>query len=351
MKTTITSLLVVASMATAYAQKTDKNSFKYEIELTPKNLISKTKNVDIEISSNYSDLTESRKAEVEKLKAQEASKKLGTKMFEKAISNTVFDPKNPTAESIFVPTLVGEETVIRIKVPGFTENNSSQGKIKIVFHSLRIINETTASFDYTPLLADVTIINDKGVTIYSGVIGEIKGAINYTIPTGEKRQASYMKAEQKAKDETIEMINKMLKDDFGYLSLKDERVFFDIKDKKFQYPEMHLALEKVKTALTYINIDSKKQEVENLFKDALKIWEDAIKTVDKQSKDAKINKDNAAALYLNIAEANIWLHDFEKSKIAIAEHKLLGEDYSKTLSNEEKFLTDYSTRFNSWTNY
>ncbi len=350
MKKAITSILLVATVV-SYAQKTEKTSVDIETELTPRNLISKTRKVDIEVSSNYTALVDERNAELFKLKDEQAKKGLGRKVFEKSLTYTVFDPKNPTAESIFVPTLIGEEFTSQFKVPGYTEDNSSNGKIKIIFSALRIFNQTDKEFSYVPLLADVVITNDKGVNIYTGIIGDIKGSLTYKIAIGEKLQGSYINAEKAARLETIAMINKMLTDNFGFLKMKGERSFFDIKDKKIQYPEMHTALEKVTAGLTYIKIESKKTEAENLIKEAIAIWEDAVKSLDKQNKDAKINKNNGAAIYLNIAEASIWMHDFDKSRVALAEYKLLDEDYSRAFNKTEIFLEDYSKRYESWVSY
>ena len=45
-------------------------------------------------------------------------------------------------------------------------------------------------------------------------------------------------------------------------------------------------------------------------KEAIVIWEDLTPEIDKKNKDAKINAD---ATYLNLAEASIWVNDFDKA--------------------------------------
>jgi hypothetical protein len=342
---------LITSAVISYAQKTDKNNIDIEIEMSPRMLISKDKGVNIEVTNNYTELVNSRRAEVDKLKSEQANKGTGTKLLEHALKKRGYDPKNPTPESIFIPTLVGEELVPQIQVPGFTENNLAKGRIKIVFYPLEISNQTASSFYYQPLKADVTIVNDKGANIYQAQLGNIKGANTYNIPPTENLQESYFKAEAKAKKEAIDIINNLLKTEFGYVKLKDSRRFFDVKDKKHQYPEYHSTLEKIKSAMAYISIPSKKQEVEKLFQESINVWEQSIKELDKNNKDAKITKNIAAATYLNIAEANIWLHSFEKSESALAEYKLLDEDYSNAADDIKKLLADYSARYNSWVNY
>lgn len=351
MKKTIISLALAAIAISAGAQKTSKVSVDYELTMYPRNLISKDNSVNVVVESNYTALVEERKAQFTKLSDEESKKSTGKKVFEKALSKTVFDPNNPTAESVIIPTLVGEETASSVKIEGLTENNSAKGIIKLVFYPMEVSSITSASFNYVPLRVDVTITNDKGVKIYDGVLGVIKGAHTYSLAGSESYKAGYFKAESKAKDESLAQVNDFLKKEYAYLKMKDDRRFYDVSDKKQQYPEYHTAVEKVKSAFAYLTVESKKAEREAALKEAVALWQESLKQLDKSNKDARINKDIAAATYLNIAEASIWLNEFDKSKEALAEYKILDEDYSKTESAIIKFHEEYSKRYNAYNLY
>jgi len=221
----------------------------------------------------------------------------------------------------------------------------------VVFYPMEISKMEAAQFYYSPLKADVTIINDKGETIYGGSFGAIKGAYTYAITSSEKLEDSYKKAEVKAKEETLRQINVFLKEEYGYVKMKDDRSFFDIKDKKHTYPEYHTALEKVRSAFPFANVPSKKAAFETSLKEAIAIWEESLTHLDKTNKDAKINKEVAAITYLNIAEANIWLNQFDKAKEALGGYKALDEDYNKAYNKVSSFSDDYAKRYTAYTTY
>ena len=153
------------------------------------------------------------------------------------------------------------------------------------------------------------------------------------------------------KNQAIKNLNAWLSKYYGFNLQKDERSFFDIKDKKQTYPEYHQAMEKVKTAFVYCNMADKQELMATNLKEAIALWETALKDFDKTNKTARINPDIAAATYLNLAEAYIWTKNFDKATECLASYKVLDQDYSRAYSNKVDFLKDYSSRYTKYLNY
>jgi hypothetical protein len=257
----------------------------------------------------------------------------------------------------FIPTLFTEETVkAQIVIPGYNKVPEAKGSITILFSELSYtVDPSKTKINYNPLQVVLTIVNDKGATVYSGSVPNnwVTRSTNSVTPNDlEKSMVSTLKgAETSAKNLAVENINTYLKINYGYNVAKKDRTFFDIKDKKQSYPECHEALEKVKNAFVYVNITAKQDVMIAKLKEAVAVWEKDIAEIDKTNKDARINKDVAAALYLNIAEASIWTKDFDKAYEALASHKALDEDYSRTYKDISEFIKDYSSRYNKYTQY
>ncbi len=347
----------------AIAQKTDKTKIDYELEMPPVELISKEKKVAVIIDYVYRSKVEesgsetaAKKEQAAKDKAEYDKKNYG----EKLLATKVMGEAKPTGvynNNTFIPTLFPEEAVkAQIVVPGYTKAPESKGSITILFSELSYtVDPTKTKINYNPLQVVLTIINDKGATVYSGSVPNnwITRSTNSVTPSDlEKNMISTLKgAETSAKNLAVENINTYLKINYGYNVVKNDRPFYDVKDKKQSYPECHEAIEKVRNAFVYVNMPAKQEVMAAKLKEAIAIWEKDIKELDKSNKDARINKDVAAALYLNIAEASIWAKDYDKAYEALASHKALDEDYSRAYKDISEFLKDYSARYNKYTQY
>jgi tetratricopeptide (TPR) repeat protein len=341
-------LLTAAALAAgANAQKPEKVDVDYQMSRYPLTLISKDNVVDIEISSSYQELIDARKAEVQAIKDEKASRGTGERVARVLVG--ISDDKKP--EDVFIPTLVGEESVSAIKVPGYTESKEAKGKITLVFSPMEISGETSASFLYKPLKSSIVITNDKGNKCYEGVLGETNSSITYSKGSFENRQEAYRKAEDRAKTESFKIINGYLAQNYGYTQVNSRRRFYDVKDKKQQYPEYHKAIEKVKVAFAYFSVPSKKEVKETSLKEAIGIWEEALKELNKSDKKARINSEVGAVTYINLAEAYLCLHEFDKAREALVECGLLSKKYGKAAILVRSFLEDYVKRYETYMSY
>ena len=363
MKKTLITLLTFLSVLGVSAQKTDKTKIDYEVEMMPLDIISKEKKFDVFIEYDYAAKTEAANAEVAENKEAAAKEKeeyekksLGEKMAKKVLLGES-KPTGKFFNQTFIPTLFPVEGVKgAINIPGYNKLTGAKGSIHVMFFEMSYsLDQTQTKITYYPLKMVLTVTNDKGEVSFQGEVPNNSTALSYTAKTSVELGNSYLSTlkgcETDAKNMAVKNLNAYLKTNYGYNMVKDERSFFDVKDKKMTYPEYHEAFEKVKMAFIYCNMPSKQAEMATKLKEAITAWETSLKEYDKANKEGRINSDIAAATYLNIAEASIWVKDFDKSIEALANYKLTGEDYSRAYNDKTAFLKDYSARYNKWTNY
>lgn len=363
MKKTLITLLTVLSVMGVSAQKTDKTKIDFEVEMLPLEIISKEKKFDVIVEYDYAAKTEAALAEVEdnkdaaaKEKEEYEKKSLGAKMAKKVLLGES-KPTGKYFNQTFIPTLFPEEGVKgSINIPGYNKTSGAKGFINVMLFEMSYsLDATQTKITYYPLKIVLTVTNDKGEVSFQGDVPNNSTSITYTATTSDALGKSYLSTlkglETNAKNEAIKNLNIYLKKMYGFNILKDERGFYDVKDKKQTYPEYHEAFEKVKMAFIYCNMPGKQADMTAKLKEAIFIWETSLKEYDKTNKEGRINSDIAAATYLNIAEASIWVKDFDKSIEALAKYKLTGEDYSRAYSNKTDFLKDYSARYNKYISY
>lgn len=363
MKKIFITSLVLLSVIGVSAQKTDKTKIDFEVEMLPLDIISKEKKFDIIVEYDYAAKTEAALAELEANKQAAAKEKEDydkQSMSDKMANKLLLGEKKPTGKfsnQTFIPTLFPVEGVKgSINIPGYTKSTGTNGKINVMFFELSFsLDATQTIITYYPLKIVLTVTNDKGEITFQGDVPNNTRSMSSTATSSVALSNSYLSTlkglENNAKNEAIKNLNAYLKKNYGFNILKDERGFYDVKDKKQTYPEYHEAFEKVKMAFIYCNMPGKQAEMGAKLKEAITIWETSLKEYDKTNKEGRINSDIAAATYLNIAEASIWVKDFDKSIEALAMYKLTGEDYSRAYKDKTEFLKDYSARYNKYTSY
>jgi len=361
MKTKITTLSLLLTLG-AFAQKTDKTNIKYEFEMYPSETISKDKTVDINVSFDYVAKVDAANAELaakqEKAKQdkEEYDKKgMGKKLFE----SKVLGESKPTGTyngAEFIPTVYpNTDLEAMINIPGFTKTDGAKCVVNASFSEFKYtFNAAQTAITYYPLRVELSITNDKGVSVYQGDLPNNSAAVTYSAKGNDfgSNYITTMKSlELNAKNAAIGNLNKYLKTTYGFNVVKDESPFFDIKDKKFEYADYHQAILKLETAFISVNIPERQEKFNSILKECITIWETNLKQLDKADKNAKISADVAAATTINLALAYTWLRDFDKAYDYLAEHKALDKDYSNAYADASKFLKDYNTRYNKYAKY
>jgi hypothetical protein len=91
--------------------------------------------------------------------------------------------------------------------------------------------------------------------------------------------------------------------------------------KKQNYDEINQAGYDAIEAYQYVIDPDMFETLKEKLTNSINIWETELKTLDRKKKKARINTVHGAALYLNIAEAYLWMNEFSKARQAIGKYK------------------------------
>lgn len=316
MKITCLSILFLSVASLLNAQKTVKNTVEFSKDMLPLEVLSKSKKVNVIVSCDYA-------AAMERWKKENRRETL----------NLVF----------------GEETEAEIMVPGYEKDKTARDTVRITFSQLSYAAGSTAgTHGYEPLKSLVKVTNDKGIVIHNAVVTDTKKT-DYAPGVIDNFQKTINKMDVLAKNKAVAQINQFLKANYGYNTVKYELPFFDVKDKKQTYPEYHTAIEKTRAAFAEINTNAEK--FSTTIREAIAIWETALKEFDETRQEARINKDVAAGTYLNLATAYTWLNEFDKAKRAFSEYKHLDEKYPMAEARLTVLMEDNQKRYENTQNY
>lgn len=357
--------LIISSIITlgAYAQKTDKVKVKYEFDMYPLETISKDKYVDVNVSLDYVEKVEAANADIaaKQEKARQDKENYEKKNFgEKLLDKKVLGETKPTGAYVnndFIPTLFPTSDIeAMINIPGFTKKDGTACIVNATFSEFVYrINTDRTAVTYYPMKVSLSVINDKGVSVYQGDLPNNNASTTFSATGSNNLNGNYLLTmktiETKAKNEAVANLNNYLKINYGFNLVKDDCPFFDVKDKKHQYPDYHEAIQKLETAFISVNVPERQEKFASTLRECITIWETNYKQLDKNDKNAKINKDVAAATTINLALAYTWLKEFDKAYDYLTEHKALGEDYDRAYNDVSKFLKDYNTRYNKYSKY
>jgi len=115
---------------------------------------------------------------------------------------------------------------------------------------------------------------------------------------------------------SLNKVNSDLNDKFGFpiKSLKTE-VYVVKKYKDHNYSEFVDALTYAKSGYDLIHKDVNKVNAKDKINKSINIWLDLLKESNPSDNKSKINKKVTALLYANLAEAFLWIDDFENSDL------------------------------------
>lgn len=310
------SLMLIFPATLLTAQKTVKNTIEFSKDMLPLEVLSKTKKVNVIVSCDYATTMERWKKE----------------------------NRRETFNLVF-----GEETEAEILIPGYEKDKTARDTVRITFSQLSYAAGTTAgTHGYEPLKSQVKVNNDKGTIIHDAAVTDTKKT-DYSPGLIDNFQKTINKMDVLAKNKAVTQINLFLKSHYGYNTIPYELPFFDVKDKKQSYPDYHTAMEKTRTAFSVINTNF--DAFSASIKEAISIWEAALKEFDETNKEARINKDVAAGTYLNLATAYTWLNEFDKAQRAFSEYKHLDEKYPMAEARLKVLMEDNQKRYDNNRNY
>jgi tetratricopeptide (TPR) repeat protein len=154
--------------------------------------------------------------------------------------------------------------------------------------------------------------------------------------------------QQEEVNSALATVNNLINDKCGFpLKSNNTEVYTVKKHKGHNYSDLIDGYTKAKSGydLVYKSI-SRKEAASNLQK-AISIWEDALTESNTQDNKARINDKVTALLFVNLAEAYIWLGEYTKADNYIQKAKITNEGagkYKREAKDLENLMNDIKAR-------
>lgn len=165
----------------------------------------------------------------------------------------------------------------------------------------------------------------------------------YSIAKSNSNKGSYPSFNQdnfvtnlqgKVVEDNMKMINDFLNNKYGFPKEKRTSFIFRIEPKKFVYDDFQQAYESAVAGYGLLASDFN-NAVPKL-NTAIDLWEKAVAEYNPNEKKVRMDEDVVRAAHFNLAEAYIWIHDFEKADAHLS--KIIGLNPSR---KEEKAVEAY----------
>jgi hypothetical protein len=351
----------------------EKVDFKF-IQFPNNKLPQNSKNIKVEVILLYKDSVENLISINETYKQQVANENQQTqeeydsKSFaEKAASAVILKEGKPEDEvymDIYIPIVYDAETLKAkyLNVEGFTYSDNYDFKISVLLDGFKYDKETEMSSSLDPKSyyyatrcsngVKALVYNNKDSVIYREYFfdlnerdlksSEWKSSLSAAQKDWGQNKLTYLKTfDEGMMEANMNEVSKIIINNYGYSVVERTSLVAKIKASKFEYPEYELAYENMVLGLNLLYDKTKTEEAEKYLNDAITAWTGALKESDLNDKKARINKEVTAATYLNIAEAYIWLNNFDEAEkllnkvIVIGEYKSKAEDLKAILQQQK----------------
>lgn len=149
--------------------------------------------------------------------------------------------------------------------------------------------------------------------------------------------------DQTITNQNLTTINIMLNDKFGYSPRTYNVDVFSVKEKKHGYDDFERAFIAAKDG--YRRLNSGDDTYKESLNKAVKEWETALQQADVENRKARVNANVASVAYLNLAEAYMWMGEYNKAYTALDQVNLIGKGkYEREASAIKSFMEDYKKR-------
>jgi hypothetical protein len=384
-------LFIYCSLILAYtnlnAQDAERRDAKFSyIQLPARALTPPVKTYKVTLTSDAESNNNERREQYQKeLAAADAEyqqaldtynkKSVGQKILDKTLLEQGKPIKRavpmPTYEKVFPLNAFGETY---IQLEGFTKatDNALDIEIEVMPVEISPVKFVTESYMNSqqkkykcegvvkqPLM--VIIKTPSGETIMSEIFSSSNNSYTYTTDafnTESEARNYYDKNKstiegswsEKALVENLKKLNNQLNNDFAFRKIKYETDVWVAEGKKFDYTDMNKAFETIMMAYNQLDDNTDKTALKEKAMEAIKAWETIYAEADLKDKKARINREIAGAILLNIAEAYMWIDEFSKAEETLTKLQTLDmKGYEKRQSNAlSKKLEDLSARFNGY---
>jgi len=270
-------------------------------------------------------------------------------------------------ENAYFPTIYSQERLTsKIAIEGLQTSQESGASLKITLNrpicvsSVRSEKVTRGETTTKIWKVDVTttVVVNLTITDYNGNTESktYTGKAYYTDPTEhsgklvgkgitqykqKKSEKMCFKAtEGTALDKALDQINGYLSERYGFIKKKRRAPVYFFKARKFEYDKIAEAAQTLVGGYRLIENPENKEKFESTLLAAINVFETALEEYKPMAKKVRVDDGVASYLYLNIAEAYLWLKDFAKCKEA------LGQYQSVQSRSKQSFKSKVSSDFN-----
>jgi hypothetical protein len=164
-----------------------------------------------------------------------------------------------------------------------------------------------------------------------------------------QKDAILSKAEDQVVNENLASIRTQLNNQHGYAKTNRAADLYDVSSKKQDYSSINKAYESAFEGLMLLYESANPTRAKEKLAAATAMWEKDLSESNIKDKKSRINADVTLALLFNIAEANIWLGNFNRAEECLNKLNLM--DLSKKernrLEEERSFFKDMKERSNA----
>lgn len=224
-----------------------------------------------------------------------------------------------------------------IKIEGLTQSTSSSVKVELIYEGFERINVpkmvqsgTAPNIKYSYELqyrmpVTVKIENSKGIVVNERVPGcegyntkrtsEYKTKAEVEMYWLENEKAFWDECQRNAVTQTTGAINSYLTEKIGYPMKSRKTEIRTAKSKDHDYTDLLTAFTNFQDGVLNLQYKDKKQAAKDKLQAAVTIWEKALTESNLNDKNARIDKNVTAALYVNLMEAYLWMDDFSNAEM------------------------------------
>lgn len=163
----------------------------------------------------------------------------------------------------------------------------------------------------------------------------------------DANQMSFMrKLDDDVMKANMKLVTEMLDNRFGQRTVTRNTNVVVVTDKKVSYDEFPQAYEKALMGYKMLVQPARSAEATKQIQDAIDLWNKALAESNPKDKKARIDAKVTAATLLNVAEANLWLNNFDEAERMLAKLKLLDiSRYNEAAQELSVVIQDQRTRF------
>lgn len=369
---------------TCKAQKVTTETIKHNYFRTPKYILSKEKKINKEVIISYkedneliSDINKNvnlqRKENAESEKKSYEEKKTSSKIAERILLGKK-KPKNATyANKPYTQKEWSADHIINngCKTMSLGHSTNTKAKIKITVLPINITKETINAEAATQKDGSIRaayytyhINGQAGLKVEAfNELGKLVISENFS-SWQNTRSKKYSSRSARNKDFTqndkaiklgfekklmatdLNHLQTYINDNFENQITEKKSKIFSIKDKKGVYTQINECSLTFAKGIQYLSTEDSYSKGTGIIKELIPVYESQLKEYDPTNKKARINKNIAQALYLNLAQAYIWTNDYEKANNCIIEYNIINPKKNKKYIIELKaFLDDQEIRF------